>query len=108
MFDEDCENVRKEKAETFHKLVVNMLFATKIARLYTGKEISYLTTSVRELEQSNWLNMVHLFKYVICPEYLPLIMSEEKSRMLKWYIDVSYDVNPNMRGNTGGGLKMRR
>ena len=52
--------------------------------------------------------MVHLFKYVRVTKYLPLILSTNKSGMLKWYIDGSYSVQPNMRGHTGGRLKMGR
>ena len=44
--DEDCDKLCKEKAETFHKLVANMLFATKRARPDTGTAIYYLTTIV--------------------------------------------------------------
>ena len=30
--DEDCENLSKEKSETFHKIASKMIFVTKIAR----------------------------------------------------------------------------
>ena len=52
--------------------------------------------------------MVHLFKYVRGTKYLPLILSVDKSGMLKWYIVGLHAVNPNMRGHTGGGLTMGR
>ena len=48
--------------------------------------------------------MVHLFKYARRKKYQPLILSVEKSGMLKCYIDESYAVHPNMRGRTGVGL----
>ena len=85
-----------------------MLFSTKIAQPFTGTAISYQTTRVRDRDQSDWLNMVHLFKYVRGSKYLTLILSADKSGMLKWYIDGLYMVYPNMRGETGGGLTMGR
>ena len=81
-----------------------MLFSTKIARPDTGIYISYLKTRVRDPDQSDWLKMVHIFKYVRGTKYLPLILSADKSGMLKWYIDGSNAVHPNMRGHTGRGL----
>ena len=47
LVDDDCEKLGKEKAETFNKIVANMLFATKRVRTDTGTSISYLTTIVR-------------------------------------------------------------
>ena len=59
---EDCENISKEKLETFHMLVENISFDTKRARLDTGIAISCLTNRVREPDQSYWLKVVHMFK----------------------------------------------
>ena len=85
--DEDCENLIKVKTETFHRLVANILFATNRAKPDTGTAISYLTTRVIEPYQSNWLKMVHLFKYVRGPKYLPPTLSAENSVIFKLYID---------------------
>ena len=106
--DEDCEKLSKEKAETLHKIVANMLFATKRARPDTSIDKSYLTTRVRDPDQSDWLKMVHLFKYVRGNKYLPLILSADKSGFLKWYIYVSHELHPNMMGHIGGGLTLGR
>ena len=83
-----------------------MLFATKRARPDTGTAVSYLTKRVRDTDQNNWLNMVHIFNYVRGNKDLHLILIADKNGMLKWYIDVSHVVHPNMRGNTGGVLTM--
>ena len=106
--DEDGENISKEKPETLHKIVANMLFTTKRARPDTGIAISYLTTRVREPDQSDWLKMVHMFKYIRGNKNLPLILSADNNGMLKWYIDGPYYVHPNMRGPTGVGPTMGR
>ena len=102
---EDCEKLSKGKSETLHNLIENMLFATKRACTDTGKAISYLKTRVRDPDKIDRLKMVHLFKYVRGTKDLPLIISAYKSGILKWYIDGSYEVHPNMRGNTGTVMK---
>ena len=104
--DEDCEKLSKEKSETFRQILAKMLFATKRARPDTGTAISYLTKRVREPDQSDWMKMVHLFKYVRGTKDLPLILSVDKSGILKCYIDGFHAVHPNMRVNTGVGLTM--
>jgi hypothetical protein len=45
-------------------------------------------------------------KYVRGTRDLPLILSANGSGMLKWWIDGSHGVHPNMRGHSGGGLSM--
>ena len=78
-----------------------MSFATKRVRPDTGAYISYLTTRVRDTYRSNWMKMVHLFKYVRGNKDPPLILISDKSGMLKWYVDGSHTVHPNMRGTLG-------
>ena len=104
--DEDCEKLPKDKAEDFHSLVAKVLFATKRARPDTATSISYLTTRVREPDKQDWGKMVHLMKYIRGTKDLVLTLSADGSGILKWYVDGSFTVHPNMRGHTGGGLTM--
>ena len=89
-------------------IVAEMLLATKITLLDTVTEVSYLTIIERELDQSDWIKIVHLFKYVRGTKDLPFIVIADNRGMLKWYIYGLHEVQPNMRGRTGGGLKMRQ
>ena len=38
---------------------------------------------------------------------LVLTLSDDKTNILKWYVDASYAVHSNMRGHTGAMLTMR-
>ena len=63
-----------------------MLLAKKIALTDTSIAISYLTTRVIYPYKSDWLKMVHMFKYIRSNKDIPLILSIDQSIMLKWYI----------------------
>jgi hypothetical protein len=39
---------------------------------------------------------------------MPLILSDNGSGILKWWIDASFGVHPNIRGHLGGGLSLGR
>ena len=39
---------------------------------------------------------------------MPLILGANGTGMLKWHVDGSYGVHPNMRGHSGGGLNIGR
>jgi hypothetical protein len=106
--DDDCDKLGPEKAQMFHTLVAKTLYATKRARPDTCTAVAFLTTRVREPDTDDWAKMVHLMKYIRGTKTLPLILSARGSGILKWWIDGSFAVHPNMRGHTGGGLSMGR
>jgi hypothetical protein len=104
--DEDCKKLAPAMREQFHLVVQKTLFATKRARPDTCTAISYLTTRVREPDRDDWTKLAHMVKYLRGPTDLPLILSANCSGVLKWWVDGSFGVHPNMRGHTGGGLSM--
>jgi hypothetical protein len=106
--DKDCEKLNTSKAVVFHNLVAKTLYATKCARPDTGTAIAFLTTRVREPNKDDWAKMCHLMKYLRGTRKLPLILSANGSGILKWWVDPSFAVHPNMRGHSGGGLLLSR
>jgi hypothetical protein len=104
--DEDCEKLDAKRATEFHNLVAKTLYATKRARPDTCTAVAFLTTRVREPDNDNWAKLAHMMKYIRGTKELPLILSANGSGILKWWIDASFAVHPNMRGHTGGGLSM--
>jgi hypothetical protein len=106
--NEDCEKLAQAKAVEFHNLVAKTLYATKRARPDTCTAIAFLTTRVREPDKDYWTKFVHLMRYIRGTRTMPLILSANGSGILKWWVDASFDVNPNMRGHSGGGLSLGR
>jgi hypothetical protein len=106
--DKDAKKLDPRAKDQFHSLVAKVLFATKRARPDTATSISFLTTRVREPDVEDWTKLVHLMKYLRGTRKLPLILSANGSGILKWWVDGSFAVHPNMRGHTGGGVSMGR
>jgi hypothetical protein len=106
--DEDCEKLSEKRATEFHNLVAKTLYCTKRARPDTCTAVAFLTTRVRKPDKDDWAKMVHMMKYLRGTKNLPLILGANGSGILKWWIDASFAVHPNMRGHTGGGLSLGR
>jgi hypothetical protein len=106
--DDDCKKLNSSKSTAFHNIVAKTLYATKRARPDTCTAIAFLTTRVREPDLEDWSKLGHLMKYLRGTKLLPLILSAAGSGILKWWVDGSFAVHPNMRGHTGGGLSMGR
>ena len=82
------------------------LYATKWDRLDNCMTVMFLTTIVREPELDYWDKMVHMMRYIRGMRTLPLILSASGSGILKWWVDASFAVHPNMWGHSGGGLSL--
>jgi hypothetical protein len=106
--DESCVKLEPSKAKTFHNLVAKTLFATKRARPDTCTAVAYLTTRVLDPDIEDWRKMTHMMEYLHDTQDLPLILSANNIGVVKWWVDGSFAVHPNMRGHTGGGLSMGR
>jgi hypothetical protein len=104
--EESCVKLAQNKAVEFHNLMAKSLYATKRARPDTCTTIALLTTRVREPDKDDWTKLVHLMRYIRCICTIPLILSANGSGILKWWMDASFTVHPNMRGHSGGGLSL--
>jgi hypothetical protein len=104
--DETCEKLKQDKAVEFHNLVAKTLYSTKQARPDTCTAITFLTTRVRAPDKDDWNKLVHLMRYIRGTRTMPLILSANRSGILKCWVDASFAVHPNMRGHSGGGLSL--
>jgi hypothetical protein len=94
--NEDCNKLNQDKAMAFHNITAKILFATKRARPDTCTAIAYLTTRVQEPDKDDWHKLSHLIKYLRKTKDLPLILSADSTGILKWWVDASFAVHPNM------------
>ena len=84
----------------------NIIFDTTQARYDTYTAIPFLTTTAREPNNDHWAELLHLIKYIKGTRNLQPILSANRIGILKWWIDGSLAVHPNMIGNTGGVLSI--
>jgi hypothetical protein len=91
------------KSVEFHNMVAKTVYATKWARPDTCTAIAFLTKRVREPDKYYWTKLVHLMIYIRGTRTMSLILSANGSGILKWWVDASFAVHPNMRGHSGGG-----
>ncbi len=106
--NEDCEKLPDGEAVEFHNIVAKTLCVTKRARPDTCAPIAFSTTRVREPDEDDWKKMAHPMRHVRGTRDVPLILSANGSHILKWWVDASFAVHPNLRGHTGGGLSLGR
>jgi hypothetical protein len=106
--NKDCEKLPDGEAVEFHNVIAKTLHVTERARPDTCTPFAFLTTRVQEPNTNDWKKMAHLMRHVRGTCDMPLILSANGSHTLKWWVDASFAVRPNLRGHTGGGLSLGR
>ena len=106
--DEDCKKLEPVKATAFHNIIAKALYVTKRARPDISVAIAFLTTRVRQPDHDDWSKLEHLIKYLKGTRDLPLILGSDGTGVVKWYVDASFAVHPNMRSHTGGAVTLGR
>jgi hypothetical protein len=106
--NKDCKKLGQQKATEFHNLVAKTLCSTKRSRPDTSLATSFLATRVRSPNKDDWVKLTHLMQHLRSTKLLGLTLSANGSGILKWWVDASFAVHPNMRGHSGGGLPMGR
>ena len=94
--NEYCKKMDQEKFVLFHSLVENTLYYTKRARPDTCTAITFLKTRVQVHGDENWAKLVHLMQYFRGTSKISLTLSANESGILKWWVDASFSVHPNM------------
>ena len=104
--NEDWKKLDREKVVGLHHLVAKIPFTTKKERNYTCLAIKFMTTRVRSIDEDDWAKLVHLIKYIRGIHNLSRTLIANESGILKWWVDASFAVHPNMQGHSGGGLSL--
>ena len=89
----------QEKVAEFHNLAAKNLYNTKRAITDTCTAIVFITTRVRAPDEEDWDKLVHLMRYIRGTRKLSMALSSNRSGILKWWVDVSFEVHPNILGD---------
>ena len=103
---ENVNKLDKECAELFHTMVAKGLFLCKRARPDIQTAVAFLSTRVRDPDDDDWKKLLRMMQYLKGTADLVLTLSADGTNILKWYVDASYAIHPDMKGHTGGYLTM--
>jgi hypothetical protein len=104
--DEDAMKLDQARAKTFHNITAKGIYVNKKARRDISFGIAFLTTRVKGPDIDDWRKLCHLIEYLRSTHGLPLILAADSTGVLRWYVDASFAVHPDMTGHTGGAMTM--
>ena len=103
---EDPVKLDEETAVMFHHNVAKLLFLCKRARPNLQTAVAFLCTRVKAPDKDDYKKLTQLVKYLRGTASLPLTLEANSLQIVKWWVDASYAVHPDMKSHTGGMMSL--
>jgi hypothetical protein len=103
---EESRLLDKKNAKIFHPTVAKILWASMKVRLDTLTAMSFLTSKVKNPNENDEKKLQRLLSYTQETINLKLILSSDKTSVLKWWTDASFATRPDLKSQTGATMSM--
>ena len=68
--------------------------------------IAFLTTRVQSPDQDDYKKLASVIRFLRATASDPLTLKADTTHVIKWWVDASYGVHPDMKSHTGGTMTM--
>lgn len=101
IIDELSKNLNDDKAESFHRIVYKLAFASKRSRVNIDLTISFLCTWISKSTKEDWEMLRRMLSYTNYIINMPGIIEANRFEVLLTWVDVSYATHCDMIRHTG-------
>jgi hypothetical protein len=106
--DDNQPKVDEQKAQFFHTYVAKTLFLCKRARPDLQTAVAFLCTRVQSCNEDDYKKLMRMLKFLRATKDDYLTLSAASLHNVRWWVDASYAVHPDMKSHTGGALSLGR
>jgi hypothetical protein len=103
---ENVDKLDDARSDEYHRLTAKLLYLCKRARPDLQPTIAFLTTRVTQPDNDDWNKLTRAIRYLRDSKDLYLTLEADEGIDVKWWIDASFAVHPDMRSHTGGTLSL--
>jgi hypothetical protein len=104
--DENATPLDEPTAMAFHHNVAKLLFLCKRARPDIQTPTAFLCTRVKAPDRDDYKKLSHTMKYLRGSINMPLTLEADSMHIVKWWVDASFAVHPDMKSHTGGVMSL--
>jgi Reverse transcriptase (RNA-dependent DNA polymerase) len=101
-----CERLDSETAAMYHHLTAKLLYLAKRVRPDLQPAVSFLCTRVQSPDKDDWKKLGRCLTFLRDTKHEPLTLSADGSWTIRWWVDASYAVHPDMKGHTGATMSL--
>ncbi len=102
----DGELLNEATAILFHHFTARLLFLCKQARPDVQPPVSFLCTWVKGPNQYDYKKLARVIRYLRGSIKSVLTLEASRVNIVKWWINASFAVHPDMRSHTGAMMSM--
>ena len=102
----DAKKLDSNDADMFHHNTAKLLFLCKRARPDIQTAVAFLCTRVQQPDTDDYKKLARVMRYLRNTADMPLTLEADELYVLKWWVDASYAVHPDMRSHTGGAMSL--
>jgi hypothetical protein len=106
--DDDSPSVDEKRAQFYHTYVAKTLFLCKRARPDLQTAIAFLSTRIQSCNEDDYKKLKRMLQFLRATKDDYLTLSAESLHNVRWWVDASYAVHPDMKSHTGGALSLGR
>jgi hypothetical protein len=104
--DENSPKVGEKKAQFYHTYVAKILFICKRARPDLQTTVSFLCKRVKDCREGDYKKLKRMLQFIRATKDDYLTLSAASLHNVRWWVDASYAVHPDMKSHTGGALSL--
>lgn len=104
--NEEAVKLSEADAQFFHHNTAKLLFLSKRARPDIQTAVAFLTTRVKNPDVDDIKKLGRVMAYLRNTPDLVLALEAHDMTVIKWWVDGSYAVHPDMRSHTGGTMSL--
>jgi hypothetical protein len=106
--NDDNIKVDEKKAQLFHTYVAKKLFLCKRARSELQTAVAFLSTRVKSCDEDDYKKLIRMLQFLRDTRGGFLTISAARLHNVRWWVDTSYAVHPDMIIHTGGAMSLGR
>ena len=90
----------------YHHLTTKLLYLAKRVRPDLQPAVSFLCTRVQSPDKDDWKKLGRCLTFLRDTKHEPLTLSADGSWTIRWWVDASYAVHPDMKSHTGATMSL--
>jgi len=94
------------RKEMYHTYVAKAMFMSKRARPDIHQVVAFLSTRVKQPNESDWSKLKRLIMYLNGTRKKGLFLRIDEVNVIKWWVDASFGVHPDFKSHTGAIMSM--
>ena len=98
------KSLDQERKDLFVHLVMQGLYLSQRGCPGIRTAISFLCSRLKCPDEDDYKKLTRLIRYLWHTLHMCLVLGKDDTDVVRWWIDASYTVHPDMRGHTGATM----